>query len=196
MQHLRIAMLHLREQRYLLSRPSLMLTGCNVQAIILPGNLIYIGFSIVGVKRTLPPTRRCARTSANHRLLRSVRELGACSVSDHPHHRCQAQTACSPDMPTHLTRSLNSRRSLSDRMFESAFEMGSFEPSRFLQPPPHGGAEAWKAQQVSSAVALGSCAAPRRSLIHRRCRYGRCRRTRRSCSPRSSRWAATRTRQG
>lgn len=53
-------------------------------------------------------------------------------------------------------------------MFESAFEMGSFEPSRFLQPPPHGGAEAWKAQQVSSVAALGSHAAPRRSLMYAR----------------------------
>ncbi|EIW52174.1 uncharacterized protein TRAVEDRAFT_32023 [Trametes versicolor FP-101664 SS1] len=75
---------------------------CFIFAIILPGNLIYIGFSIVGVK------------------------LYANSV----------------------LAVLNSRRSLSDRMFESAFEMGSFEPGRFLQPPPHGGAEAWKAQQM------------------------------------------------
>lgn len=85
MQHLWIAMLHLREYRRHLPSPSSILTSSNAQAIILPGNLIYIGFSIVGVKRTSPLTSRSARTSANHRVPCSVRKLGACSVSNQPH---------------------------------------------------------------------------------------------------------------
>lgn len=105
MQHLRLAVLHLREYRRHLPRPSLMLTDCYAQAIILPGNLIYIGFSIVGVKRTSPPASLGA--SVNHRFACSVRQLCACGVSDHSYQRYQVQNACSPDMPIHLTRAVS-----------------------------------------------------------------------------------------